>query len=410
MELKEFTEKMDAVGAASIQAITELKTALQTEIEEIKTKGTVSSETKEKIDRIETRLDQLSADFKRPDFNHQPAHEKSMGEQFVESEDFKAAKAADFGPLRHKDGRMRMALTNPFAGRKATITTVGLGTGTTGVQMPYRLPGVTGLPMQETRIRDLMGRPLPMTTGNSFDYVRMLTRSNSPSPQVEAAAKSESTYTWESKSDTIKTIAHWTNVSRQAIEDVPWLQNMIDGELRYGLLVKEEAEILAGDGTGQHLKGLITNATAYNTGLNVSGDTQLDKLRHAKLQARLVGLGTFAPDGVVLNPTDMAKIELIKDEAGGANKGRYIIGDPTQGTVVKFVWGLPVVESDSIAAGTFLLGAFSTAAQLIDRLAAMVELSYENASNFTSNLVTVLCEERLGMAVRRPEAFITGSI
>jgi HK97 family phage major capsid protein len=248
-----------------------------------------------------------------------------------------------------------------------------------------------------------------MTTGNSFDYVKMNGRTNNASPQVEASAKSESTYTWTSASDTVKVLAHFLNVSRQAIDDIPWLQATINGELMYGLKLKEESEILNGDGTGQHLNGLLHQATAYNTGLNVAADQKLDQLRHAKLQARLAGLGTFAPDGFVLNPVDMEKIELIKTEEGGANKGVYIIGDPRQGPVVKLLWGLPVVESDSIASGTFLVGSFGVGAELIDRMEAMIEISWEHASNFTSNLATILCEERLGMAVRRSEAFITGT-
>lgn len=405
MELKEFTDKMDSVREASLAAIAELKTAMHQEIEEVKTKGVVSSETKEKIDRIETRLDQFAAQLNNPSGGTQHPLVKSVGELVTESASFAEAKAAQFGGARP----IRVAMPGAFPERKTTITTGGLGSGTTGILMPQRLPGVTGLPQQALRIRDLM-TVTQMTSGNSFDYVRMLARTNAASPQIEAAAKSESTYTWQTVSDTVKTIAHFTNVSRQAVEDVPWLQTMINSELMYGLLLKEEAEILAGDGTGQHVKGLITQATAYNTALNVAADTKLDKLRHAKLQARLVGLGTFAPDGIVLNPTDMAAIELLKDENGGVNKGRYIIGDPRGGPEITLLWGLPVVESDSIAAGTFLIGAFKTAAQLIDRMAAMVEISWEHASNFTANLATILCEERIGLACRRPEAFITGAI
>src|SRR5450755_1127743 len=110
----------------------------------------------------------------------------------------------------------------------------------------------------------------------------------------------------------ISTIAHFTNVSRQALDDIPWMRTAIDDELMYGLLLKEEQEILAGSGTGHNLNGLITQATAYNTGLTVAADTKLDILRHAKLQARLAGLATYAPSAFVLHPTDVATIELIK--------------------------------------------------------------------------------------------------
>ena len=390
----------------------EFKGFLAKAAEETKLNGSAREETKAAIEAIKEKMDAIQKQTDAIDLKIVERHGellppavKSLGEKFAESDEFKSAKATDFRGQKS----FRAFIGDAFEGRKSSITTVGVGSGTTGVQMPTRLPGITALPMQELRIRDLMNK-VTMTTGNSFDYVQMLSRQSSPSPQIEGQAKAESTYLWTSKSDTVKTIAHFTNVSKQALEDIPWMRNTLDTELMYGLLLKEESEILAGDGTGQHLNGLITQATAYNTALDVSGDTKLDKLRHAKLQARLIGLATFAPDGVVLNPTDMAKIELIKDENGGTNKGRYIIGDPQQGSPVKYVWGLPVVESDSITAGTFLLGAFGTAATLIDRLAAMVEVSFEHSTNFTSNMATILCEERLGMAVKRPNAFITGTI
>ncbi len=390
----------------------ELKVYFEKAAEDVKTKGSILEETKtalakleEKADALQKQTDAIDAKLRSNGSAYQPEI-KSVGQQFVESAQYLQEKSANF----RSKAPVSAPVENLFAERKATITTsAGLTSGSTGIQMPMRLGGITGLARQELRIRDLM-QVTKMTTGNSFDYVQMLTRTNAASPQVEASAKSESTYAWNSVSGTVKTIAHFTNVSRQALDDVAWLSNMINSELMYGLLLKEEAEILSGDGTGQHLNGLITQATAYNTGLNVSGDTPLDKLRHAKLQARLVGLGTFAPDGIVLNPTDMARIELLKTEEGGANKGLYIIGDPKTGPAIKMVWNLPVVESDSITAGTFLIGAFGTAAEIIDRMAAAVEISYEHASNFTSNLATILCEERLGLAVRRPTAFITGAI
>jgi HK97 family phage major capsid protein len=405
---------MDSIEIQLTELVAEQKKFIAKADEEFKTLGESKTETLTALENIRKQTSELQKQTDAIDlklnsarFGGEGQEVKSVGETFVESDEIKAQKANGYLALRGKDGRVRVALPQLFS-RKSTITTVGIGSGTTGVQMPFRLPGITTLPMQELRIRDLM-TVRAMTTGNSFDYVKMSGRTSLASPQVEATLKSESTYTWTSASDTVKTIAHFTNVSRQALDDISWLQGTVNGELTYGLKLKEESEILSGDGTGQHLNGLIHQATAYNTGLNVSGDQRLDQLRHAKLQARLVGLGTFAPDGIVLNPTDMEKIELIKTEEGGANKGVYIIGDPRTGPVVKLVWGLPVVESDSIAAGTFLVGSFGTAAELIDRMEAMIEISWEHASNFTSNLATILCEERIGLAVRRAEAFITGT-
>jgi HK97 family phage major capsid protein len=361
------------------------------------------------LDEAQKQIDAVDLKMNAARFTDAAAEEKTAGEELIESEAFKAVKSTDFGDLRSKSGRIRFPLEHGLSRKSNITTTSGITAAVTGITVPARIPGVVVTAQQELRLRDML-RVFPLTTGNAFDFVRQITRTNLASPQVETSPKAESTYAWDSVSATVKTIAHYVNVSRQALDDVPWLRSMLDSELMYGLKLKEESEILSGDGLGSHISGIIPQATAYATGTyNVSGDTKLDKLRHAKLQARLAGLGTFAPDAFVLHPTDMHTIELLKTEEGGANKGLYIIGDPKAGPTIKLLWGLPVVESDSMTAGTFLVGAFGTAAYLVDRMQAMIELSYEHSSNFTANIVTALAEERVGLAVTRPGAFIYGS-
>ena len=327
--------------------------------------------------------------------------QKSLAEMIVQHPDFIARKEEGFS------GRRGLSLTfnrSAFE-RKTNITDATVGFATSGVLMPVRLPGVFGMPRQALRLRNLM-RIIPQTVGGSFDYALQDIRTNAPSPQVEAQPTAESTYLWTTGTDQIRTIAHTCNVSRQALSDLPWMQATLNSELIYGLALKEEAEILSGVGTGVHLNGILTLDTAFNTATYNTGSWQrIDQLRKAKLQAYLAGMGTYAPSAYILHPTDMAALELTKDAYG-----RYLIGDPQGGSIeVKTLWDLPVVETLSITAGTFLVGAFDTAATLIDRQEVSVEISYEHASNFTANLATVLCEERIGLAVQVPTAFITGS-
>jgi HK97 family phage major capsid protein len=328
---------------------------------------------------------------------------KDLATLISEHPAYQERKAAGFS------GRSRLVMefpgVSPFQ-TKTNITDATLGVQSTGTIPLVRLPGVPGMARQGLRIRDLMN-VINVNTGSAFDYAKQSVRTNATSPQVEAQPKAESTYLWNSVSDTFRTIAHFTNVSRQALDDVPWLRNQLDSELIYGLKLKEENEILSGSGTGVHLNGIITQATAFDTATyNVAADgwTYLDQLRSAKLQARLAGLATYAPSAYVLHPSDMAKIELLK-----STLGLYVVGNPLTGAPMKYIWDLPVVESDSISAGTFLVGAFDSAVQLIDRMVTTVEISFEHASNFTSNLCTILAELRIGLAVQVPTAFITGS-
>jgi HK97 family phage major capsid protein len=133
----------------------------------------------------------------------------------------------------------------------------------------------------------------------------------------------------------------------------------------------------------------------------VTGETAIDRIRLAMLQGVLA---LFPMAGTVLNPTDWTKIEMLKDSLG-----RYIIGDP-QGTVAPRLWGLPVVSSLALTANSFLTGAFKQAAQVFDRMAVEILISTENNDDFEKNMVTIRCEERLAFVVKRPTAFVTGTL
>ena len=100
------------------------------------------------------------------------------------------------------------------------------------------------------------------------------------------------------------------------------------------------------------------------------------------------------------------QMEVQKVNAG--TDDRYIVGDP-RNRMGATLWGLPVVATNSIAAGTFLTGAFDMGATIWDRWDMAVEVSREHDDFFTKNMVAILCEERLAMTVNRTEAFVAGS-
>jgi HK97 family phage major capsid protein len=72
------------------------------------------------------------------------------------------------------------------------------------------------------------------------------------------------------------------------------------------------------------------------------------------------------------------------------------------------MWGRPVVSTPAMTNDKFLVGAFRLGAQIFDREDANVEISTEDADNFTKNMITIRGEERLVLVVYRPEAFIYG--
>ena len=143
--------------------------------------------------------------------------------------------------------------------------------------------------------------------------------------------------------------------SRQILSDASQLASLIDHRLRYGLAYKEELQLLNGDGTGQNLLGIIPQATAYAAPFDPAGtETGIDMIRLALLQAELA---EYPSSGIIMNPMDWARMELLKDTTG-----RYIIGNP-QGVIGAALWNRPVVTTQAIAVDKFLAGAFQMGAQ-----------------------------------------------
>jgi HK97 family phage major capsid protein len=311
---------------------------------------------------------------------------KSFGEQFVESEGVKSFLSSS--PTKGKaDLRLKATLTS--------ATTDSAGSVGDAINQT-RLPGILPLPQRRLTVRDLLSQG--RMDGNTLEYVKETGFTNSATTVAEGAAKPESDLKFDLVSTSAKVIAHWMKASRQVLDDISQLRSVIDQRLIYGLAYVEETQLLNGDNTGQNLNGIITQATAYSAPVTIADLNQLDVLRLAMLQA---ALAEYPATGHVMHPTDWATIETTKD-----SEGRYIIGNP-QGTAQPTLWGLPVVATQAITVRKFLTGAFRLGAQVFDRWDARVEVGFVN-DDFTKNLVTILAEERLALAVYRPEAFIYG--
>lgn len=260
---------------------------------------------------------------------------------------------------------------------------------------PYRADTVL-MPKRRLAVRDLL--PVISIASGSVEYARQTAKPTGAATVAEGAAKPESNLAFELISLQTRTVAHWIKASRQILDDVPQLRDMIDTEMRAGLALAEEAQLLYGSGTGQNLTGLVPAATAFVDSTGVTSPSMIDKIAAAILQ---VGLADFEANGIVLHPTDWTRISLTKDAGGN-----YIIGGPSQ-AVEPRLFGLPVVRSSAMTAGHFLVGDFAAAAQIYDRWEPRVEVGFE-ADDFTKNLVTILAEERLALAIRQTAALVTG--
>lgn len=385
--------------AVELKAATDgVKKHAETTMTELKNLGTVTAETKATADKalaemnaIAARLAEVEQKAARRGGDSRQDEPQSVGEMVMANEGVKSA-LSEGDRFR---GRVQVEV-KAITSAQATVGT-GVSPSTSLVQADRR-PGMLMLPDRRLTIRDLLtpGR----TTSSAIEYVKETLFTNNAAPVAETAQKPESNMTFDLVNTPVRVIAHWVQASKQIMSDAPMLQSYIDGRLRYGLAYKEEQQLLTGDGTGQNLLGIMPQATSYSAPAGApTTTTTIDKLRVALLQA---ALAEYPSTGMVLNPIDWTGIELLKD-----TQGRYIIGNP-QGTLAPTLWGLPVVATQAMAQNNFLVGAFRLGAQIFDRWDATVLISTEDRDNFIKNMVTILAEERLGLAVYRPQAFVKG--
>jgi len=309
---------------------------------------------------------------------------KTLGAALVEHPEF--AKVAQLANAR---GKITMELKN--------IITSAVGVGAALVAPDFR-PDPVLIQRRRLFVRDLVAPG--STIGNAVTYPRQSVRTMGAAVVSEGVRKPESTITFDIQTAPVRTIAHWTKTSRQILDDAPQLQSTVDSELRYGLSLAEEQEILFADGSGVHILGIVPQATAYETGRDVGGDTRFDTLAHALAQS---AVALLPATGIVMNLDDLEALKIVKDDLH-----RYIGGGPF-GPPITSIWGRPVVGTPVMSAGHFLTGAFLDGSQIFDRQGANVLISTENEADFVENKATILCEERLAFTVRRPQAFIYGA-
>jgi HK97 family phage major capsid protein len=252
-------------------------------------------------------------------------------------------------------------------------------------------------------IRDII--PALPTLSNVVEFTSEATYTNAARAQgdaspggVEGEAFAESAMTFSLASAAVVTLGHWIPASQQVLDDSTVLRDTIGNTLLYGLKLTEDQQLLTGTGAAGAINGLNNQATAFTGG--VTNASILDTLARAKTQLELAN---YAANGVVLNPADFLAMVTAKD-----SQLRYVYGDPKMGAIPT-VWGIPIVISNSMTSGRFLMGDFQRAARIWDRQEAMVEFSTGYQDFFTRHMVAIKAWERVTLTVYRSSALVYGN-
>ena len=262
----------------------------------------------------------------------------------------------------------------------------------------------------DTAVRDLAIRSLfgsESISGNALKYFILGAREDNSAPAPgsvsENAAKPQFHIVESSATVTLQKIAGWFYETDELLEDNAFLKSAIDARGLYELDARIEAYLLT---TLLATSGLGAATYAHN------GTCSADDVFKAMMTVKSAsGLNA---DAIIMNPTDYQRIRLLKDGTGGTigqyYGGGYFYGPYGNGGVSQQpgLWGVNTVVTPAITAGTVLVGNFKQGGSVITKAnsGARIEVVTGDHDDAIYNRVTVVVEERLGLAVRRPAAFV----
>ena len=313
----------------------------------------------------------------------------SMGEQFIQSEGYKALKAS------HPKG-----ISKNFTGEIKASAVVKekaiLRRPTTGNARAVRTNEVDDLVYRAPRtLLDVITRgttDLPW-----FQYRQIISKTNNAAIVPEASSTTLTTVAsgYKPLSDLTTTTAEareftyadGMEVTNQELTDDGIMRSLIDGTLRENLDIKKEAILLNGAGTADEPAGILNTTgvlqQAFATDMPTSIRKAITKLR----------VTSNAPiRGVLLNPEDDEAWDLLKDSHGDWVSGPYQMGPGT-------AWGYERISSQAIPVGKALIGDFSTIHLL--QYTPLEVLAFNQHKDYAQrNLTYVRAEERALQLIR----------
>lgn len=196
----------------------------------------------------------------------------------------------------------------------------------------------------------------------------------------------------------LKKQASYMKETDELIDDAPWLADAINGRGMY------QHELV--------VENYLISTLSGTSGIGTASLLTPDGIFKAMMTVQ--NTGGYAADAIVINPTDYQNFRLRKDGNGQYYGGGFFAGPYGSGGIVEQppIWGLRTVVTAAVPVGTCFVGAFKLGGSIVRKNSGVtVDIANQNEDDFIKNLVTILIEERLALAIRRPACFvkITGS-
>lgn len=256
-------------------------------------------------------------------------------------------------------------------------------------------------PSRSIHIRSLI--PIGSTDAQVIRFPKESAYSDGAAATAETSAFGQTDFNLVATSVNVEKIGTYLRITGEMLDDVKQLSSYLSARIPQKVLSVEDNEILNGDGSSPNLDGLFTDGTAFAAGsfaLGIESANEFDVLTVALNQ---LALSNYQADTILLNPTDLHKIVLLKSTAN-----EYLRNQIFQG-LQPAIMGVPIVVNTAVTAGKFLVGNLRQATQLWIRENLAVEFSREDSDNFQKNFVTVRAMERVALTNYQPNAIVQGT-
>lgn len=358
---------------------------------EFKAIGKVSTDTQTAINNLGLKQRELADEIlqikqRGGGFLGETKQDESMGGLFVKSDQYKSFVGGQAQKVRIEvKNTVTNAIGNTFADRK---------------------PSVVGGAFRNLTLESLI-TSLP-TSSNAVDYVRENVFTNAAAETTEGLTKPESSVTTTAVTEPVATVAHWIKISRQLANDNAALAAYINLRMAYGVDLRVENQIIAGNGTAPNMSGFIKSGNFTAHGYTAAALTGAGLLNNRfDLIGKILGdcwAADYPADTIMLNPADWWTMRLAKD-----SQNRYLLGDPGQ-DISPTLFGTRVVITNAVSADNVLVASLAQAATFYNREGTIIDLSESDSDNFTKNLVTIRAERRCMLAVESPAAVRYGDL
>lgn len=242
-----------------------------------------------------------------------------------------------------------------------------------------------------------------------YKYLEETTFTNNAAEVAEASAFGESALAMTERTEEIRKFGVSIPVTEELLADVTAVQGYLDSRLRTMLNLRLDSELLNGNGTAPNIEGVL-NKSGINTFDYSAFAGNLKRIGQVYQAITEIRKDAFVePDAILMHPSDWYDIvtEVNAVTTSGALNPLFMGAGMFNGAPQASLWGVPVVPTTAISAGTALVGNFGggVSAHIITRQGIDVAMSDSHSDFFTKDKVMMKASLRLGFAIYRPTAF-----